>query len=97
MLNSNKTTLVDLSNFSEEDIKRSLELLKRDQVRKERIKNGEIKGYKKYSEYTEEEKERSRLYNRKRNIKLQLLAKKAIEAGLEVSDEEIDEEMKKNN
>jgi signal recognition particle subunit SEC65 len=38
---------------------------------------------------SEEAKERQRIYNKKRNIKLKLLAEKAEEMGIDISDKEV--------
>jgi len=38
---------------------------------------------------SEEQKERQRIYNRKRNMKMNLLAKKAQEMGIEVSEKDV--------
>ena len=38
---------------------------------------------------SEEQKERQKIYNRKRNMKLKLLAEKAVELGIKVTDKQI--------
>jgi ClpP class serine protease len=84
---------IDPKSATKEDIAEALRLLEAKKVRDARIEAGEIKGTytKPYSEYTEEEKERAREYNRRRLARQTLLVNKAIAAGLSVSDAEIDE------
>ena len=75
---------------SPEEIQRGLELLEKERIRKERIARGEIKGGVKWSEMSEEQKEKARLAARRRNAKLNILARKATEAGITVTDKEIE-------
>jgi len=85
----------DLQNVSEEDMKLMLSLLEKKRVHDKKVKAGTIKGYKKWSEYSQDEKERAYKINKKRLIKQKLLAQKALDAGLTVSEEEITLEMNK--
>lgn len=78
-------------NYSDEEIQRGLELLEQEKKRKERIARGEIKGGQKWSELSEEQKEQRREAGRRRNAKLALYKQKAEEAGIEVTDQEVDE------
>lgn len=84
-----------LHDASPEQIERALALFNKDSERKAKVKAGIIKGGKKYSEMTEEEKEKDRQYNRRRNTYNKLMIAKAAEAGITVSDEEVDEELRK--
>jgi hypothetical protein len=84
----------DASNASEDDVAEALALLGKKRERNAKIKAGLIKGSKPWADLTEEEKERSRMYNRKRQVKISLLAKKAVDAGYTVSEEEVDAAMK---
>lgn len=81
---------IDPKKATPEQIARGLELLAKQELRKERIKRGEIKGGAKWSEMTPEQKEKFRAAARRRNAKINLLARKAMEAGITVSDKEID-------
>lgn len=75
---------------SKEEIEAGLALLKKDQDRKERIKRGEIKGYQKYSELSDEQKASRREGSRRRNTRIMLICQKAVEAGITVTDAEVD-------
>lgn len=81
---------VDVDSASDEEIQEALELLTKKRVRQHKIDTGQIKGGGAWADKTEEQKEKSRAYNRKRTAKLNLLANKAIEAGIEVTDEEVE-------
>ena len=75
---------------SPEDIERALALLSKEKERKAKIARGELKSGKSWSELTEAQKEERRAYNRRRQIKLQILANKAIAQGIVVTDEEVE-------
>lgn len=82
--------MVDIRKATKEEIARGLELLEKENIRKQRIANGEIKGGKKYSEMSQEEKDKARRANKKRTARIKLLADKAIAKGLTVTDAEIE-------
>lgn len=84
---------IDTSKVSPEEFERAMELLEKDKIRKEKIKRGEIKGGLKWSEMSEEQKDKARLAARKRNAKIKLLCEKATAAGITVSDEEVEAAM----
>ena len=78
--------------ISQEELQRALDLLKKEQIRKERVARGELKpSYKKVSEMTPEEREKYRQQTRRTSARERILLRKAREAGLTVSDQEIDE------
>lgn len=75
---------IDLKKASKEEIARGLELLEKENIRKERIKKGEIKGGVKWSEMSEEQKVKARLQSKKRNTLIKLKCQafdRAVEAG----------------
>ncbi len=82
--------IVTKETASPEDIERALSLLSKEKERKARVARGELKSGKSWSELTEEQKEERRAYNRRRQVKLQILSNKAIAAGITVSEEEVD-------
>ena len=84
---------LDPKKASKEDIAKGLELLQRQEIRKEKIARGEIKGGLKWSEMSEEQKEKARQAARKRNVRIKLMCQKAVEAGITVSEDEIEAEM----
>lgn len=75
---------------SEDEIATGLALLQKDNLRKKRIKAGEIKGGQVWGDMTDEQKAQRLLYSRRRSAKQVLYVIKAEEAGITVSDEEID-------
>jgi hypothetical protein len=87
--------LVDESNYTDEDLAEALKLLNAKKVRKAKIDRGEIKGDKKWSDMTPEEKEKANIYNRKRSIYVRLMLEKAKEFDIDVSDEEVQAEYDK--
>lgn len=82
---------VTQENVSEEELKVALELLSKKRVRDEKIRTGKIKGPKKYSEFTEEEKTRHLTYSMRSRVRYQLYVEWAKEQGYEVTDEMVDE------
>ena len=82
--------VVTKESVSPEELDRALMLLAKEKERKAKIARGELKSGRSWSELTEEQKEERRAYNRRRQAKLQLLANKAIAAGITVSDEEVE-------
>lgn len=73
-----------------EDMKKAMELLQKDKVRKDKIARGEIKGSKKRSEMTAEEIQHEREKNTRRNTRTRLILEKAAKQGISVSEAEID-------
>jgi|WetSurMetagenome_2_1015567.scaffolds.fasta_scaffold1225228_1 hypothetical protein len=86
----NTSNLIDLS---EEDLKLALSLLAKKRVRDEKVKNGEIKSYS-WKDLSLEQKKKHMEYNKRRQVKINLLAQKAISSGIKVGDEEVEEYLK---
>lgn len=82
---------LDPKKATKEQINKGLELLAKAEDRKERIKRGEIKGGQTWADMSEDQKDKRRDYNKRRRIRHQLIAKKAVEAGITVTDAEVDE------
>lgn len=84
--------LVDADSASEQEIAEALELLARKRQRQDKIAKGLIKGAStvKWADMSDEQKEKSKAYNRRRMIKMSLYAKKAQEAGITVTEDEVD-------
>lgn len=80
---------IDVDAASDEEIQEALELLSKKRIRQHKIETGQIKGGGSWADKTEEQKEKAREYNRTRTMRMKLLCEKAIEAGIEVSDEEV--------
>ena len=81
---------VDVSNPSPDQIKEALALLAKKKEREAKVKAGILKGDKKWSEMTEEEKEKARQYSRRREAERAILIEKAKAAGITVTDEEVE-------
>ena len=75
---------------SKEDIQRGLELLAKEKDRKRRIASGEIKGGQTWGELSDEQKKARMLASKKREARRTLTCQKALEAGITVSDAEVD-------
>ena len=86
--------MVDANEATDEDIQRGLELLAKEKERKHKIETGQIKGEKKWADLTDEEKEKARVQGKRYNARIKLLCDKAKEAGLTVSDAEVEEYLK---
>lgn len=82
--------VVTKESVSPEELDRALMLLAKEKERKAKIARGELKSGRSWSELTEAQKEERRAYNRRRQIKLQILANKAIAQGIVVTDEEVE-------
>ena len=65
------------TNVSEEQMLRAFELLNKENVRKDKIARGEIKGSRKWSELTDEQKETHKQYNKMRTAKINKVYKVA--------------------
>jgi len=87
--------IIDPRKATKEQIEQALALLNKQEERKEKIKRGEIKGSKKWSEMTPEEKSKAKLYEAKRTAKIKILCEKATAAGITVSEKEIDQYLAK--
>lgn len=81
---------LDPKKATADQIAKGLELLQKEEVRKERIAKGELKGGQKWSELSKDQKAARLLSGRKRNAALVLYKQKAIAAGITVSEAEID-------
>lgn len=79
---------LNMKDLSKEERERALHLLQKDAERREKIKRGEIKT-RKWSEMTDEQKEKAREASRRREAKRTLLCQKAEAAGITVSDDEV--------
>ncbi len=84
---------IDRKNATKEQIDAALKLLQKAEERKEKIKKGELKGSRSWSEMSPEAKKKALEASRRRNAKLVLLAKKAMEKGITVTEKEIDDYM----
>ena len=87
----NEKFFVDANNATDEDIQRGLELLGKEKERKHKIETGQIKGEKKWAELTEDEKEKARQQGKRYNVRIKLYVEKAKEAGITVTDDEVEE------
>lgn len=85
---------VDPKKATPQQIAEALALLNKKIDRQERIKTGEIKGGKKWSEMTEEEKSVMRKSNARRNLRNKLIIAKAEKAGIRVTEQEVDAALK---
>lgn len=81
---------IDPKKVTKEQMERALELLEKEQVRKDRIAKGEIKGSKKWSELTDAEKAKFKDREARRRAKIAVLIEKATAKGITVSDQEVD-------
>ena len=81
---------VDPKRATAEQIAEALALLNKKIDRQEKIKSGEIKGGKKWSELTQVEKDKFKAANARRNAKQKLILAKAEKAGIKVSEAEVD-------
>lgn len=81
---------IDPKKVTKEQMERALELLEKEQVRKDRIAKGEIKGSKKWSELTQAEKDKFKEREARRRAKIAVLIEKATAKGITVSDAEVD-------
>jgi hypothetical protein len=81
---------IDPRKATKEQIEQALALLEKAETRKEKIKSGEIKGGKKWSELTEPEKDARRLVSKKRNAKIAVIMSKALAQGITCTDKEIE-------
>lgn len=82
MSNVNENVKIDVSKISQEDLHVALELLNKKRVHDARVKSGEIKSQK-WSDKSAEAKKKHIEYNKKRTARINLLAKLAIEKGLD--------------
>jgi len=73
-LNAKKATAAQIAE--------GLELLEKANIRKEKIKSGEIKGGMKWSELSDEQKDKRRMYSRKRNARIAVMVQKALAKGI---------------
>ena len=86
---------LDLKKLSKEEVERALKLLEKDIERKEKIKRGEIKAGLKWSEMSEEQKAAARAAAKRRQAKINVIVRKALAAGITVSEKEIEAELAK--
>jgi len=85
---------VDPKRATPQQIQEALALLNKKIDRQEKIKSGEIKGGKKWSEMSEADKDKARKANARRLIRQKLIIEKAGRAGIKVSEAEIDAYLK---
>jgi predicted transcriptional regulator len=80
---------------SDDELAEAMELLAKKKLRQEKIKRGLVKAPTglKWSEMSEEQKAKVRAYNYKRTIRRDLYVQKAIDAGIVVTDEEVEAEI----
>jgi len=81
---------VDPKKATPQQIQEAMALLNKKIDRQEKIKSGEIKGGKKWSELSEAEKGKFRASNARRNARIKLIVAKAEKAGIKVTEAEID-------
>ena len=81
---------VDPKKASPQQIAEALALLNQKIDRQERIKSGEIKGGKKWSELSQTEKDKFKASNARRSAKQKLILAKAEKAGIKVTEAEVD-------
>ena len=86
--------MVDLKKSTKEEIEEGLKLLQKKKKYEDKVQRGELKGTKKWSDYTPEEKQVAKLKEKRRVIQRKLLLAKAAQAGISVSEGEIDSAMK---
>jgi hypothetical protein len=81
---------------TQEEVSEGLRLLAKKRERDAKIKAGLIKGHtaKSYKDMTPEEKAKRQAYSKRKQIKDALIAKKALAAGIKVTEAEIDAAMK---
>jgi len=86
---------IDPKKVTKEDMDEALKLLEKSKIRQARIAAGELKGTTgvSYKDMTPEQKTQVRKYARRRQIRINLLVKKAEAAGITVTDREVDEAM----
>jgi len=86
--------MIDLKKPTKEEIAEGLKLLQKKKEYEGKVQRGEPKGTKKRGDYTPEEQRVAKLKEKKRVIRQKLILAKAALAGIGVSEEEIDSEMK---
>ena len=86
--------MIDLKKPTKEEIAEGLKLLQKKKEYKSKVQRGELKDTKMGIDYTPEQQQATKLQEKKRVIKQKLLLAKAALAGIGVSEEEIDSEMK---
>ena len=82
--------MVDLQKPTDAQIQEGLRLLNKKLERDAKIEAGLIKGHKSYADMTTEEKAKHQEYSKRNNAKKAILIRKATEAGITVSEAEID-------
>jgi len=95
MANKEVKQYVDPKKATPQQIQEALALLNKKIDRQEKIKRGEIKGGKKWSELSEAEKNKFRAANARRNAHNKLVIEKAVKAGIKVTEAEVDAYLKK--
>lgn len=81
---------IDPKKVTQEQLNEALALLNKKIDRQEKIKSGEIKGGKKWSELTQAEKDKFKASNARRSAKQKLILAKAEKAGIKVTEAEVD-------
>jgi len=90
-----KYVSLDVRKASKEDIAKGLALLEKQLDHKEKVKRGEVKGSVSWKDLPEEKKVEIRLKEKKTRIKNSILVRKALEAGITVTESEISAAMEK--
>jgi len=85
---------LDAKRATPEEIAAGLSLLNKKREYEHKVQTGEVKGPKTWKELSEAEKEKARAYGRKTATRQKLLNIKAAKAGITVSEEEIQAELK---
>ena len=85
---------IDVKRATPEEIAAGLSLLNKKREYKHKVKTGEVKKPKTWKELSEAEKEKARAQGRKATARQRLLNIKAVKAGITVSEEEIQAELK---
>ncbi len=81
---------IDPKKVTQEQLNEALALLNKKIDRQEKIKRGEIKGGKKWSELTQAEKDKFKAAELRRRTRIKLTIEKATKAGIKVTEAEID-------
>ena len=85
---------IDVKRATPEEIAAGLSLLNKKKEYEHKVKTGEVKKPKTWKELSEAEKEKARAQGRKATARQRLLNIKAVKAGITVSEEEIQAELK---
>lgn len=90
-MNVNEKFFVEPGEASDEEVQRGLELLAKEKERKHKIETGQIKGDKKWADMSDDEKDKAREQGRRYNARIKLTVEAAKAAGIEITDEDVEE------